>query len=210
MFILIWYVLYPNMWFFLFIPEIFNGVILLYPLLLFYLMGILDTIFRPITGQEKMDKYSAILLLFFFAGPIILILAYLEYDILISQLTEIIFPLVVLGSIIIIIGGIITLISRIQLERFASGVLMIQEDHKLITTGIYKYIRHPIYTGGLLQALGLYLAFHSIIITILALIIFFWLYHSRAQYEEQILEEEFGDEFRNYKKNSKKMIPFIY
>jgi protein-S-isoprenylcysteine O-methyltransferase Ste14 len=178
--------------------------------LLFYLAGILDTIVRPITGQEKMDKYSVILLLFFFTGPFKLLLAYLEYDILISQITEILAPITLIGVFLIIIGGLITLISRIQLEKYASGVLMIQKDHKLITRGFYKYIRHPIYTGGLVQVLGLYLAFHSVIITIFALISFSWLYNGRIKYEEEILEKEFGEDYENYRKKSKKMIPFIY
>jgi protein-S-isoprenylcysteine O-methyltransferase Ste14 len=173
-------------------------------------MGILDTIVRPITGQEKVDKYSAVLLLFFFIGPTILILAFFEFDIIISKYTETLFPITAIGIIVIAIGGLIILFSRIQLQRYATGVLMIQEDHKLITTGFYKYVRHPIYTGGLIQVFGLYLAFHSVIILVLTMIVYFWLFNGRANYEEEILEEEFGEEYRNYKKTSKKMIPFIY
>ena len=85
----------------------------------------------------------------------------------------------------------------------------IEEDHRLITTGILQYIRHPVYAGGLRGVVPDYLAFRSIIMLILVSVLYFIALRHRLIFEEQSLIEEFG-EYRDYMKRTKRLIPYLY
>jgi protein-S-isoprenylcysteine O-methyltransferase Ste14 len=95
------------------------------------------------------------------------------------------------------------------LERYFSPDVRILPEHKLITHGIYKYVRHPIYLGTLLAYFSVPLLFHSlygffVMIFKISLTIY------RIKIEEQALLEKFGDEYTNYMKNSKRLISYVY
>jgi protein-S-isoprenylcysteine O-methyltransferase Ste14 len=99
--------------------------------------------------------------------------------------------------------------ARRILGRYFSPVVKILPEHRLIRHGIYKHIRHPGYLGELLAYFSIPLLFHSlygflVMFPILPLIL------HRIRIEEQALLEKFGDEYRDYVKNSKKLIPKLY
>ncbi|MFZ0965071.1 MAG: isoprenylcysteine carboxylmethyltransferase family protein [Candidatus Bathyarchaeia archaeon] len=95
------------------------------------------------------------------------------------------------------------------LGRYFSPAVRILPEHKLIRHGIYKYIRHPIYLGTLLAYFSIPLLFHSLYgFFVMILKIPLTIY--RIKIEEQVLLEKFGDEYRDYMKNSKKLIPHVY
>jgi protein-S-isoprenylcysteine O-methyltransferase Ste14 len=76
----------------------------------------------------------------------------------------------------------------------------------LATSGVFGHVRHPMYLGTHLFYLGLAvvtLSLASIVIWMVA----FVFYNTLANYEEMKLEERFGDEFHQYKKNVRKWIP---
>ena len=101
------------------------------------------------------------------------------------------------------------LVARRTLGKQATGILVIREDHKLITTGIYKYARHPIYGAGLIGILGYILVVQAIFLPLLMFGLYFKVFFERVKYEEKILIEEFGQEYEEYRTTSKKFIPFI-
>lgn len=114
-----------------------------------------------------------------------------------------------IGLGIFIIGSILMIWAPLHLGKQFSGLVTIQKDHKLITDGPYKYIRHPRYLGGILGVFGIALIFISIIGILLAIgvtILLIW----RIIDEEKLLHETFGDEWEEYRKRTKKLIPFIY
>jgi protein-S-isoprenylcysteine O-methyltransferase Ste14 len=95
------------------------------------------------------------------------------------------------------------------LGRYFSPDVRILPEHKLIRHGIYKHIRHPIYLGTLLAYFSIPLLFHSLYgFFIMILKIPFTIY--RIKIEEQALLEKFGDEYRDYMKTSKRLIPYVY
>jgi len=113
------------------------------------------------------------------------------------------------GVVLFILGGTLRLWPVWVLGRFFSGLVAIQRDHKLITTGIYGRIRNPSYLGMLVGALGWALAFRSalgILITALLLIPL----SARMQAEEQLLAGQFGPEYASYKARSWRLLPGIY
>jgi protein-S-isoprenylcysteine O-methyltransferase Ste14 len=76
----------------------------------------------------------------------------------------------------------------------------------LVITGAFRYVRHPLYLGCLLTYFGLAVATASLIsLALLAVIIPF--YNFLAAYEEQLLEDLFGESYRDYKDKTGKWLP---
>ncbi len=91
-----------------------------------------------------------------------------------------------------------------------SPVLEIRKDHKLIITGPYKYIRHPMYT-----VIWIWVLFQGIILSnwavmIVGILTWSILYFIRLPEEEKLMIEEFEEEYKDYMKRTKKIIPWIY
>ena len=122
----------------------------------------------------------------------------------------------VLGIVLIIIGKIIEIWVREELKKKAKYSnwistieLRINQDHKLITNGLFKHVRHPLYSGAILGGLGLGLLSSSIYGSILIFTGLSFLI-PRIQIEEDMLISQFDDDYRKYQKTTKKLIPFIY
>ena len=96
------------------------------------------------------------------------------------------------------------------LGRFFTVNLALHNNHNLIKTGLYKYIRHPAYTGSLLSFTGLGLSLNNwsslVIIFIPVLVSFIY----RINIEEKMLLQLFGEDYNLYKKYTKKLIPLLY
>ncbi len=87
--------------------------------------------------------------------------------------------------------------------------LQIVKKHKLVKDGLYRHIRHPLYLGEIVRNLGFVLILSSIYgILIVLLASSFLLF--RIQLEEEMLVSEFGTEYEEYKRKTKRIIPFIY
>jgi protein-S-isoprenylcysteine O-methyltransferase Ste14 len=78
----------------------------------------------------------------------------------------------------------------------------------LVSSGAFGYVRHPLYVASLLFYLGLAVATASLFS--FALLVFMFLFYNYiASYEEKLLEEKYGEEYRLYKKRTGKWIPKI-
>jgi protein-S-isoprenylcysteine O-methyltransferase Ste14 len=120
-----------------------------------------------------------------------------------------------IGVPFILLGGVIETQIRLALKKsgFRNIISTIRlktiNKHILITDGWFKYVRHPMYFGVIFQLIGISFIFTSFIsiIPIIIVIIFILI---RIPIEEKMLLEEFGKEYEQYKKKTKKLIPFIY
>lgn len=86
--------------------------------------------------------------------------------------------------------------------------IVIKKDHKLVTSGPFKVVRHPQYLSQVMVDLGGAFATLSFILAPLAMIqipIMFL----RSVFEDKLLEKHFGDNFKAYKKKSGMIFPFI-
>ncbi len=81
-----------------------------------------------------------------------------------------------------------------------------EDPSKLVTTGIFKHVRHPIYLGVFWIYIG-FILFTLSLISIPVWIIIIVLYDKMATFEEKDLESIFGDEYLDYKKRVPKWIP---
>lgn len=77
---------------------------------------------------------------------------------------------------------------------------------KLITNGILKYVRNPLYLGVLLIYIAIILLTISLIACVLFIIIFL-IYNRMVNYEERKLEQLFGEDYLDYKRRVSKWIP---
>jgi protein-S-isoprenylcysteine O-methyltransferase Ste14 len=113
------------------------------------------------------------------------------------------------GVVLFTFGGALRLWPVFVLGRRFSGLVAIQPGHTLVTTGIYRRIRHPSYLGLLLNALGWSLAFRSgvgVVLTALLLVPLLARIHS----EEALLLSQFGPEYEAYHARTSRLIPGIY
>ena len=115
----------------------------------------------------------------------------------------------IIGLALFFIGLTIMIVGQATLWRNYSGTVVIREDHQLITHGIYRFTRNPIYLGAFMVFVGLpvYAASLYGFLTSLVLIPIFL---SRIRLEEELLTEEFQGAYQKYRETTRKLIPFIY
>ena len=70
--------------------------------------------------------------------------------------------LFVIGVLLIVFGLVLRLVCSLTLGKYFSLHVEIAPDHKLVKKGLYKTVRHPMYTGGLLMGLGVPAVFGSL------------------------------------------------
>ncbi|RLD64059.1 MAG: isoprenylcysteine carboxylmethyltransferase family protein [Bacteroidetes bacterium] len=110
----------------------------------------------------------------------------------------------------IIIGVFIRWKAIYTLRKFFTVNVTVEKNQKIIQKGLYKYLRHPSYTGSLLSFLGLGLSFSNWLSTIIIFVPIFFVFAYRIKIEEKALINNFGDKYINYSKSTKRLIPFIY
>ena len=118
--------------------------------------------------------------------------------------------LLYLGSILIICGMIIRFVAIRTLGTFFTVNLALHDNHRLINAGLYKYIRHPSYSGSLLSFLGFGLSLNNWLSLIIIFVPIMITFINRINIEEKLLQQQFGSEYEEYKKKTKRLIPWIY
>lgn len=109
------------------------------------------------------------------------------------------------GVAIFVIGAIITVVAVLQLNINLSAFPSPLADSKLIESGVYKFIRHPIYTGLILAFFGYTIISDSGYKLLITLGLFMWFYF-KTRYEEKLLIEKFPN-YIDYKKRSGRFFP---
>ncbi|MFA7446489.1 MAG: isoprenylcysteine carboxylmethyltransferase family protein [Flavobacteriaceae bacterium] len=114
----------------------------------------------------------------------------------------------IIGLVISVIGAIIACTSRYLLGKNWSLSVQKKENHQLIQDGIYKIVRHPIYTGLLLLFIGnaIIVGDYRAIIAVLIVFVSLWL---KLKKEEKLLTETFGAKYTEYKNQTKALIPYL-
>lgn len=86
----------------------------------------------------------------------------------------------------------------------------IQEQHRLVETGLYRFIRHPGYFGQLLVFLGIGLALANWISLLGLTLPIGVAFLNRIRVEERALQERFGGAYETYRRRSWRLIPWLY
>jgi protein-S-isoprenylcysteine O-methyltransferase Ste14 len=113
------------------------------------------------------------------------------------------------GVVLFTVGGVLRLWPVLVLGRRFSGLVAIQENHTLVTDGIYSRIRNPSYLGLIVNMLGWALTFRSrvgVLLTVLTIPILI----ARIISRERLLREHFGAEYDGYFARTWRLVPWIY
>ena len=109
-----------------------------------------------------------------------------------------------------VLGLVIRYFALSTLGKFFTRTLRKTENHKLVTNGIYKHVRHPGYLSDILIFVGMTLAVGNLVPIVAVPLLFFPAYLYRINTEEKMLLDLFGNSYTEYRKTSKRLIPFIY
>jgi protein-S-isoprenylcysteine O-methyltransferase Ste14 len=94
--------------------------------------------------------------------------------------------------------------------RLWSVTLEVRENHRLITQGVYRRVRHPMYAALLLYSIGQLLAVPNWIAGPSYLVSFGILFAFRVRVEEQMMVDVFGDAYVTYAAKTKRLVPGVW
>jgi protein-S-isoprenylcysteine O-methyltransferase Ste14 len=114
-----------------------------------------------------------------------------------------------LGAILFLAGTFLRIAAVRTLGPRHSVWVAVQENHRLVTGGVYRFVRHPSYVGALLAVFGWALAFRSAVGMALAILLVPPIL-SRIDAEERLLVAEFGQLYRAYQHRTARLLPMVY
>ncbi len=115
-----------------------------------------------------------------------------------------------IGLIIIVAGIILRFFSIWTLGKYFTVDVTIRDNHQIKKDGLYKIVRHPSYSGSLLSFIGFGVSLNNWL-SLFAIVVFIttaFLY--RIKIEEKALINHFGTDYLNYKKETYRLIPWVY
>ena len=105
-------------------------------------------------------------------------------------------------------GLLFTIWARVHLGKYWSAMVTLKDHHKLIRTGPYRFVRHPIYTGLIAAAIGSAItvgsgdAWVGVALLVPTYLVKIWR-------EEKFLSAEFGEEYRRFRCEVAMLVPFV-
>lgn len=115
----------------------------------------------------------------------------------------------VLGTVLTVAGVVFAVWSRFYLGTNWSPTVTVKQHHELIRSGPYSVVRHPIYSGFLLAILGtaIYVGqLRGLLAVALAAIA----WRIKSLREESFMQDEFGEQYAEYRQKVKALVPFIW
>lgn len=104
-------------------------------------------------------------------------------------------------------SGSLLIIAALGLRLWALGSIDGNKKRVLVTWGPYRYIRHPLYSGSMLFALGTCLVAGSVTAALVLCLVLIWLYRPCLHAEEQFLAARFGAEWDAYRQCTGMLLP---
>lgn len=104
-------------------------------------------------------------------------------------------------------SGILLITAALGLRLWALGSIDGNKKRILVTWGPYRYIRHPLYSGSILFALGTCLVAGSLTAALLLVVVLAWFYLPSLRTEEQFLAMRFGAEWDDYRRQTGMLLP---
>ncbi|MCK5330377.1 MAG: isoprenylcysteine carboxylmethyltransferase family protein [Candidatus Marinimicrobia bacterium] len=112
-----------------------------------------------------------------------------------------------LGAVLFLIASWLLYRSHADLNRNWIPIVGLRPDHKLITTGVYKKIRHPMYSAHMIWAIAQAMILPNWIAGFSFLIVLTPHIFIRMGVEEKLLVEQFSDEYQDYMNRSGRLLP---
>jgi protein-S-isoprenylcysteine O-methyltransferase Ste14 len=118
-------------------------------------------------------------------------------------------PLFIVGVLLIVLGSVLRRYCWRTLGEYFTGDVKARPDQPVITSGPYRWVRHPSYTAGMIMFIGIGLALGSWFSFALLTIATIATYSYRVAVEERVLLETIGAPYGSYMKERKRFIPYI-
>lgn len=113
------------------------------------------------------------------------------------------------GVALTLIGVLFAIWARVHLGGNWSGSVTVKKDHTLIRSGPYRIVRHPIYTGLLVGAVGGVITVGTIR-GFLGVVLLVVVFRIKSLLEERFMQGQFGSQYLSYKRDVKALVPFIW
>ena len=114
----------------------------------------------------------------------------------------------ILGIVVVAAGLGVAVWARLTIGRNWGMPMTEKDDPELVTTGPYRFVRNPIYSGILLAGVGTAVGVNWLWLTVVALAGIYFVYS--ATVEERYMSEQFPDTYPAYKRSSKMLVPFVF
>jgi protein-S-isoprenylcysteine O-methyltransferase Ste14 len=115
-----------------------------------------------------------------------------------------------IGMALVVIGLMIRIHSILTLKLYFTYSVAKVENHKIIETGLYKFIRHPGYLGQLIIFIGISTSISNWLSILVMMIPITLGYLYRIKVEERFMLEQLGEDYLNYQEQTNRLIPMIY
>jgi protein-S-isoprenylcysteine O-methyltransferase Ste14 len=114
----------------------------------------------------------------------------------------------VIGVVVCVFGLYVTIWARRTLAGNWSSNVTFKQGHELVKTGPYRFVRHPIYTGLLVMCLGSGIEIDRLrcFLSLVVVSIGFWI---KLKQEERLMLRHFPDDYPNYQRRVKALVPFV-
>jgi protein-S-isoprenylcysteine O-methyltransferase Ste14 len=113
------------------------------------------------------------------------------------------------GVALVVAGLAFSVWARVHLGRLWSGTVTLKADHAIVRSGPYAITRHPIYTGMLLALFGTSLAMDTVAAAAGFLLVAAGFIIKSGQ-EERLLRGHFGEAYEEYRRSTRRLIPFVW
>jgi protein-S-isoprenylcysteine O-methyltransferase Ste14 len=164
---------------------------------------------RRTPGEQRRDRGTAMLIIGSIVAAIGLGIAAADsIDALAIPIAR--WPLFIGGLSICWAGIGLALWATRTLGRFYRPIVTIHADHEVVTSGPYRYVRHPIYAGAMVFMVGVGLGLGNWLSLALCVFLPLAAYVTRIRVEERALEEALGDSYREYEEGKARLVPGIW
>ncbi len=116
----------------------------------------------------------------------------------------------IVGITLYVLGLLLRYVSTIYLGRHFTRNVDVSGEMELISTGPYRFLRHPLYLGLFLLTFAVPIFFANFLVMALAVILMGRVINQRMTLEEREMERVLGDRYREWKQVRYRFIPFIY
>ena len=114
----------------------------------------------------------------------------------------------VVATSLVVLGAAFAIWARLTIGRNWSGNVTLKEGHELVVTGPYRVVRHPIYTGLIAMGVGTALEYAEPV-GFLVLALGVAVFAIRIPAEERLMTETFPDQYPEYRRRVRAVIPFL-
>jgi protein-S-isoprenylcysteine O-methyltransferase len=98
----------------------------------------------------------------------------------------------------------------LTLGRFFTWFITVYEDHQVIRSGPFRFIRHPAYCGALILFVATMVFLHAWVGALLSLVFQLFAYVRRIRYEEAMMIDRMGESYRAYTREVNALVPLLW